>query len=435
MGRPGGAGLTSGLNYQTSYWKVNMPETAPNALPALRDWQAEPRPDVDLTDGTFYSGDSRSAYRWMRHNEPVFRDRAGLAAAATYQAVIEAERAPELFSNAGGIRPDQDAPPMMIAMDDPEHLLRRKLVNAGFTRKRVKDKERSIGALCDALIDAVCERGECDFVWDIAAPLPLLLIADLLGFPPDAYDDLLRWSDDLIRATNADPPQEVAEAGLEAMLAFRDFQLGVIADRRSRPLQDDLVSILCHAEIDGERLDDESIIQESLLILIGGDETSRHVLTDGMLALLAHPDQAAVLRDDPAAMELGVEELLRWVSPIKNMARTVTRDIELHGQTVHEGDQLVLMYPSANRDTAVFTDPDRLDVRRYPNPHLAFGFGPHFCMGASLARLELQVMFSEVLRRLPDLHLAGEPLPRRPSNFISGPEAMPVAFTPPADRG
>ena len=156
---------------------------------------------------------------------------------------------------------------------------------------------------------------------------------------------------------------------MEAMLAFREFQLGVIADRRAKPPQDDLVSILCYAEIDGERLDDESIIQESLLILIGGDETSRHVMTDGMLALLEHPDQLAILRDDPAAIEVGVEELLRWVSPIKNMARTVTRDVELHGQTLHEGDQVILMYPAANRDPSVFEDPDAF--RRAPRPEPA----------------------------------------------------------------
>jgi cytochrome P450 family 142 subfamily A polypeptide 1 len=213
-------------------------------------------------------------------------------------------------------------------------------------------------------------------------------------------------------------------------MAFREFQLGVIADRRANGPREDLVSILCEAEVDGERLDDESIIQESLLILIGGDETSRHVMTDGMLALLEHPDQMAILRGDPSLMEVGVEELLRWVSPIKNMARTVTRDVEWHGKTLHEGDQLMLMYPSANRDPEVFEDATRFDVRRDPNPHLAFGIGTHFCLGASLARLELKVMFTELLRRLPDLHLAGDPTPRRASNFISGPEAMPVAFTP-----
>jgi cytochrome P450 family 142 subfamily A polypeptide 1 len=153
-------------------------------------------------------------------------------------------------------------------------------------------------------------------------------------------------------------------------------------------------------------------------------------MTDGMLALLDHPGEMAILRDEPATLENGVEELLRWVSPIKNMSRTVTRDVQLHDETLREGQQVILMYPAANRDPRKFDEPERFDVRRYPNPHLAFGFGPHFCLGASLARLELQVMFSELLARVPDLHLAGDPTPRRPSNFISGPEAMPVAFTP-----
>src|SRR5271168_2063236 len=156
------------------------------------------RPDVDLTDGTFYAGDSRAVYRWMRENEPVFRDSKGLAAAATYQAVIDAERNPELFSNAGGIRPDQDALPMMIDMDDPAHLLRRKLVNAGFTRKRLKVQDVSIGALCDVLIDAVCERGECDLVRDLAAPLPMAVIGDMLGVLPDERELFLKWSDEMM---------------------------------------------------------------------------------------------------------------------------------------------------------------------------------------------------------------------------------------------
>jgi cholest-4-en-3-one 26-monooxygenase len=389
------------------------------------------RRQFDLVDGDWYASQPFADWAWMREHAPAYRDaRNEIWALTRYADVLAAEKDPATFSNQRGPRPHGDHLPMMIAMDDPEHARRRKLVSRGFTPRRVREHEATIRRICGEIIDRVAPRGECDFVWDIAAPLPLLLIADLLGFPPESYDDLLRWSDDLIRATNADPPPAIALAGMEAMLEFREFQLGVIADRRSKPPQDDLVSILCYSDIDGERLDDESIIQESLLILIGGDETSRHVLTDGMLALLDHPDQLATLRDDPSAVELGVEELLRWVSPIKNMARTVTRDLELHGQTLHRGDQVILMYPSANRDDAVFTNPDQLDVRRDPNQHLAFGFGPHFCMGASLARLELQVMFSELLLRLPDLHLAGDPLPRRSSNFISGPEAMPVAFTP-----
>jgi len=323
---------------------------------------------------------------------------------------------------------------MMISMDNPLHQRRRSLVYHGFTPKRVAEHGERIRAICNEIVDRVCERGEADFVWDIAAPLPLLLIADMLGFPEESYDDLLRWSDDLIRATTQEPTPEIVAASGEAAMKFREFQLGVIADRRSRPPADDLVSILCHAEIDGEKLDDESLVQETLLILIGGDETTRHVISCGMLALLENPDQRAILSGaDPDTMTTGVEELLRWVTPIKNMSRTVTRDVEIEGQVLHSDDQLILLYPSANRDDAVFDDPYRLDVRREPNPHLAFGFGTHFCLGASLARLELNVMFDELLRRLPDIELAtDDALPFRASNFIVGPEAMPVTFTPTA---
>jgi cytochrome P450 family 142 subfamily A polypeptide 1 len=384
----------------------------------------------DLLDGRWFAGQPFDDWAWMREHAPAYWDERNEVWALTRHAdVLAVEKDAATFSSQRAPRPHGDHLPMMISMDDPEHGRRRKLVSRGFTPRRVRDHETTIRRLCTEIIDRVAARGECDFVWDIAAPLPLLLIADMLGFPPESYDDLLRWSDDLIRATTADPAPDVALAAMEAGIAFREFQLGVIADRRAHP-GDDLVSILCEAEIDGEKLDDESIINESLLILIGGDETSRHVMTDGMLALLDNPEQLAILRDDPGAIEVGVEELLRWVSPIKNMARTVARDVELHDQTLHVGDQVILVYPSANRDAAVFDRPDQFDVRRDPNPHLAFGFGPHFCMGASLARIELKVMFSELLRRLPDLHLAGDPLPRRASNFISGPEAMPVAFTP-----
>jgi cytochrome P450 family 142 subfamily A polypeptide 1 len=389
--------------------------------------------DLDLLDGAWYASQPHDDWAWMREHAPAYWDARNEVWALTRHAdVLAAEKDPATFSSFRAPRPHGDHLPMMISMDDPDHARRRKLVSRGFTPRRVRDHEATIRRICTEIIDRVAPTGRCDFVWDIAAPLPLLLIADMLGFPPESYDDLLRWSDDLIRASTADPPPDVAQAGMEAMLAFREFQIGVIADRRASPPRDDLVSILCHAEIEGEKLDDESIINEALLILIGGDETSRHVMTDGMLALFEHPDQLDLLRADPSpeALEVAVEELLRWVSPVKNMARTVTRELVLHGQTLREGDQVMLMYPAVNRDPEVFAEPERFDVRRQPNPHLAFGFGPHFCMGASLARVELRVMFGELLRRLPDLHLAGDPLPRRESNFISGPEAMPVAFTP-----
>jgi cytochrome P450 family 142 subfamily A polypeptide 1 len=193
------------------------------------------------------------------------------------------------------------------------------------------------------------------------------------------------------------------------------------------------MSVLVHAEIEGDRLSDEEILQESLLILIGGDETTRHVMTGGLLELIRNPDQKAKLAADPRRYMLtAVEELLRWVSPIQNMNRTATRDTVLRGQNIREGDRLLLLYPSGNRDTSEFRDPDRLDITRDPNRHVAFGgFGTHHCLGATLARLELKVLFEELLRRMPDVELAtDEPLPMRPSNFIVGVEKMPVRFRP-----
>jgi cytochrome P450 family 142 subfamily A polypeptide 1 len=238
----------------------------------------------------------------------------------------------------------------------------------------------------------------------------------------------------MLRATSDTASAEVADAGFQAMLGFRELQLRVIDERRADP-RDDLISTLCAAEIDGHRLDDESIVSEALLLLIGGDETTRHVISGGMLALLEHPDQRAALQDDPSLLPVAVEEMLRWVSPVKNMSRLVTTDVELRGQRLAAGDVLINFYPSANRDADVFEHADRFDIRRDPNPHIAFGFGPHFCLGAALARLELRVMFGEVLRRLPDLALASAGLPYRASNFVSGIEAMPVEFTPAAAVG
>jgi cytochrome P450 family 142 subfamily A polypeptide 1 len=390
------------------------------------------KPDVDLTDGAFYAGDSRSVYKWMRDNEPVFRDRNGLAAAASYQAVIDAERQPELFSNAGGIRPDQDAPPMMIAMDDPGHLLRRKLVNAGFTRKRVKDREPSIGALCDALIDGVCERGECDFVWDIAAPLPMAVIGDMLGVLPAEREMFLKWSDDMVSFLSSTTAQEDFQVSMDAFAAYTEYMTRMIADRHEDPT-DDLVSVLVHAEVDGEKLADHEIVTEVLLLLIGGDETTRHTLSGGTAQLLRHPDQHARLVNDVDLLPNAIEEMLRWTAPVKNMARTMTADAEFHGAQLKQGEKIILLFESANFDEQVFGDPENFRIDRNPNNHMAFGFGTHFCLGNQLARLELSMMQTRLLRRLPDMELAsGDALPLRPANFVSGLERMPVRFTPTA---
>jgi cytochrome P450 family 142 subfamily A polypeptide 1 len=390
----------------------------------------ETRPDVDLADGNFYAGDSHAAYRWMRSNEPIFRDRNGLAGATTYQAVIEAERQPELFSNAGGIRPDQPAMPMMIDMDDPAHLLRRKLVNAGFTRKQVRDKEESIGGLCDALIDAVCERGECDFVRDLAAPLPMAVIGDMLGVRPEQREMFLKWSDDLVAFLSSHVSGDDFQVTMDAYAAYYAFTTDMIAQRRKEPT-DDLISVLIHSEVDGERLTDDEIVVETLLILIGGDETTRHTLSGGTAQLLRNSDQHQRLLGDPQLLPNAVEEMLRWTSPVKNMCRTLTAGTEFHGTRLERGEKIMLLFESANFDENVFDDPERFRIDRYPNNHVAFGFGTHFCLGNQLARLELTLMQRRLLQRLPDLRLASDDaLPLRRANFVSGLEQMPVVFSP-----
>ena len=389
--------------------------------------------DVDLADGNFYADrNAREAYKWMRANQPVFRDRNGLAAATTYQALLDAERNPELFSSTGGIRPDQPGMPYMIDMDDPAHILRRKLVNSGFTRKRVMDKVPAIEKLCDALIDAVCERGECDFVRDIAAPLPMAVIGDMLGVLPEERDKLLQWSDDLVCGLSSTVDELTIQKLMDTFAAYTAFTMEVIADRRANPT-DDLFSVLVNAEVEGQRMSDDEIVFETLLILIGGDETTRHTLSGGTEQLLRHRDQWEALVAQPDLLPGAIEEMLRWTSPVKNMCRTLTADTEFHGTSLKAGEKIMLMFESANFDESVFGDPENFRIDRNPNSHLAFGFGTHFCLGNQLARLELKIMLTKVLSRLPDLRLADESaLPLRPANFVSGLESMPVVFTPTA---
>lgn len=385
---------------------------------------------IDLLDGEFWGRNPHEELAWLRAHAPVWWDRRNeLWGVATHELVKQVSRQPQLFSSAGGIRPDQDPVPHMIDMDDPAHFQRRKLVSRGFTPARVRDQEASIRATARRLIDSVAERGECDFVGDIAAWLPLIVIGDSLGVEPQHHAQLLEWSDDLLRMLGA-KDAGLIERGAAAWLGYREYALRVIAARREQPT-DDLISVLVHAEVDGDRLDDEELIAESLLLLIGGDETTRHVITGGVYQLLLERDRWEALRADRSLVPTAVEEMLRWVTPIKNMARTATTDTVLGGQRIAAGDKLMLLYSSANRDDAVFDDPFTFDIRRSPNDHLAFGFGAHFCLGNSLARLELRVIVEELLERLPDLALVDRAEPAfRPANFVSGYEQMPVRFTP-----
>ncbi|WP_436796364.1 cytochrome P450 [Actinospongicola halichondriae] len=390
------------------------------------------RDDIDLLDGAWYADDLHEGLTWMRENAPVYHDPwSDCWAITTYDDVMAVSKDSTRFSNAFNIRPGGFGVPMMISMDDPEHKRRRMLVSKGFTPKRVRDKSDDLVEICDALIDAVAAKGECDFVNDVARHLPLIVIGDMLGVAPADRMQLLEWSEILLEGTSGD--LDALDRAGDAFGQYWAYQSAVIEERR-RVRGDDLVSVLVDAEIDDgsgpTMLDEESLIWESLLILIGGDETTRHVLSGGLHALLSDVSQRDALAADRSLLPGAVEEMLRWVSPIKTMSRRVVADTDFGGQSLREGDDVLLYYPSANRDAAHFDDPFRFDIRRDPNHHIAFGFGHHFCLGNALARLELSVFFDRLLDRLPDVELGDGPTPRRASSFISGFESLPVRFTP-----
>ena len=382
------------------------------------------KPDIDLVSGDFWGRDPHDELAWMRHNEPVYWDaRNGIWGITRYDHLREVETNPVVFSSAGGIRPDTGPNPMMIEMDDPAHARRRALVNNGFTPKQVRALQPVVDGIVERLIDRVAGQERFDFVFDLAAWLPLIVIGDALGMDEQDHPKLLEWSDDLMRGLGASDPL-LLEKTAAAFTGWQAFISEVIEHRRANP-RDDVINALVHAEVDGERLDDLELVFETLLILIGGDETTRHVITGGAYQLLTNRDQWELLREDRSLMGPAVEEMLRWVSPIKNMARTATTDVDFHGAQIREGQKLLLLYSSANRDEEHFADPFTFDIKRSPNDHVAFGAGPHFCLGASLARLEMRAMFNGLLDRMPDLRLAtpDEP-PYRPANFISGYESL-----------
>jgi cytochrome P450 family 142 subfamily A polypeptide 1 len=388
-----------------------------------------PPPTIRLLDGAWYAEAPHRQFAWMRAHAPIHWDADGQVwGVARYDDVLRVARDTATFCSSAGSRPDSPAIPSMINMDDPAHRKRRALVNKGLTPRRVLDHEPKVRAICRDLVERAAARGRCDFVHDVAAPLPMIVIGDLLGVEAADRDKLLRWSDDLIEGTAVSAPAAVMQRAMDAFGEYAEYHRHVAADRRARP-REDMMSVLVHAEIDGERLDDDAVLQESLLLLVGGDETTRHVISGGMEALLRHPAEGRKLIADPDLVPTAVEEMLRWVTPIQNMNRTATREVSVGGATIRAGDRVLLLYPSANRDEDVFADAQEFRVDRRPNEHLAFGHGAHFCLGASLARLELRVMFETLRPWLPRITLASDdPLPLRPSNFIVGIATMPVVF-------
>ena len=384
---------------------------------------------------SFVNGVPHDTFRLLRREAPLYRERlpdgTEFWALTKYHDVVAASSDYATFSSAKGTNIEEQGGGtqlMMVNMDPPRHTKLRALISKGFTPKMVRALDPHVREITTAIVDNVARRGECDFVTEVAAELPLQVIAELIGIPIEERHLVFEWSNQMIGL--GDPEygnsMEVATKAANAMFAYADK---LASERRQNP-KSDVVSVLLGAEVDGEQLTPLEFNVFFLLLAVAGNETTRNLISGGMLALIEHPGQRQRLLKDPALIPTAVEEMLRWVTPVMYFRRTATRDTEIRGQKIREGEKVTLWYISANRDEEVFPEADRFDVARSPNEHIAFGAGgPHFCLGNSLARLEIQIMFEELLRRLPDITLAG-PVARLRSNFISGIKHMPVAFTP-----
>lgn len=383
----------------------------------------------------------------LRKQAPVFwhpepKGGRGFWAITKYADVVHVSKNPRLFSSyRGGTNifdlPESDLSTtrlLMLNMDPPQHTKYRRLVSQGFSPRRVASLEPHIRELCTRILDHVAPRGECDFVTEVAAELPLQVIAELMGIPHEDRHLVFDWSNRLVGFDDPEFREDPSnmEEGKKVAAEMWAYAHQLAAERKRQP-GNDLVSTLLHAEVDGRTLSEMEFDSFFLLLAVAGNETTRNLISGGMLALLEHPDQKEKLLSHPELLPTAVEEMLRWVTPVVCFRRTATADTEIRGQKIREGEKVVIFYISANRDEEVFPHADRFDVARFPNEHIAFGIGEHYCLGANLARLEIRIMFEELLRRMPDMELAG-PVRRLRSNFLSGIKSMPVRFRPERSR-
>jgi cholest-4-en-3-one 26-monooxygenase len=399
--------------------------------------------DLDLLDlDMFQRGEQDEVFARLRREAPVSWQEhphgRGFWSVVQHGDVVTVNRDATLFSSELGsislLDPDERANAvgvdtrgaMMIATDPPRHTRYRRLVNSGFTPRTMKAIEQSLAGRATNIIDLVIERGSCDFVTDVAAELPLQAIADIMGVPQEDRGRLFDWSN---RMVGLDDPEYASTDGTVASAELYAYVNDLARQRRADP-RDDIVTVLVNAEIEGDSLSQVEFDMFMLLLTLAGNETTRNSTSWGMWALIENPEQYALLRDRPDLIDSAVEEILRWASPVLHFRRTATADTELHGQRIAKGDKVVMWHISANRDERVFAEPFRFDITRTPNNHVAFGGGgPHHCLGAYLARMQLRLMIGEIVARIPDMELAAKPELLR-SNVLRGVKHMPVVFTP-----
>ncbi|MFV0316079.1 MAG: cytochrome P450 [Microthrixaceae bacterium] len=377
---------------------------------------------IDLLDGAFYAGDPYPTYAWMRENAPAYWDSGNeLWGISCYDDVVSIEQRKRLFISSdqlkGGYRPNIPADPAIIGLDDPLHSLRRKLVSRRFTPRAVTRFEDHVRAVVTRLFDAALSHdAPVEIVSELAAPLPAEMIGLLLGFPTDMTPSLQEWSERSILLGGG--PRYMNDEGVAAVMEFAAASAELFEHKKGCPA-DDVMSVWVDSEVPGHDFGVDEVISDCLLLLDGGAETTRTVIARTLLELAARPDQWELIRDG-ADLDVAVEEFIRWVTPVHNMCRVATDDVEVGGELISAGDQVVLMYPAANRDPAHFEDPESFDVTRDPNHHIAFGFGTHFCLGSSLARLEIKCFFDELRSRVGSLEVIEGSVEEMPNAFVYG---------------
>jgi cytochrome P450 family 142 subfamily A polypeptide 1 len=376
---------------------------------------------IDLLDGDLYAGDPSPTYAWLREHAPVYWDEVNeLWGISRYDDILEIEKAKHVFISSdtakGGYRPNLPSDPSIIGLDDPLHTKRRVLVNRGFTPRTVLRWEDHVKATVAGLLDAAVGTERIEIVEQLAAPLPAQMIGLLLGYPHEMWPKLKEWSERTI--VGGGGPRYVDDDVMTAAMEFASACSDLYTEKQACPA-DDIMTVWTTAEIDGEPLGLDRVINDCLLLLDGGAETTRTVIARTIIELANRPDQYALLRGG-ADMTVATEEFIRWVTPVLNMCRVANRDYELRGTTIRQGQQVVLMYPSANRDPAHFDEPERYDVTRTPNQHVAFGFGTHFCLGAALARLEIRLFFEEFVRRVRAVRVVPGSVDYLANSFVNG---------------
>jgi cholest-4-en-3-one 26-monooxygenase len=401
--------------------------------------------DVDLMDlDTFEADTPHEMFATLRREDPVHwhaePNGPGFWAITKHADVKAISRNPGLFSSARRGALLRDPEPHMLAitqkimlnMDPPQHRQYRNLINKAFTPRMINGLHGRIQELVGEIIDDVIERGDCDFVEDVAAKLPMLAICEMMGVPREDRERIYNLGNQMVGFDDPELQPDgtiMNDQGGEAAFAEMFVYASKLRNRALAEPRDDLATGLVTAELEGHTLSEEEFQFFFLLLLIAGNETTRTVTSNGMLSLIGHPEQLHALRTDPTLLGSAIEEILRYAPAVHHFRRQATGATELRGHTIRADDKLIMWYPSANRDEEVFERPQAFDIRRTPNDHLAFGIGEHYCLGANLARLELQEIFRGIATRMHDIELTAPPRRLR-SNFINGVKAMPIRFRP-----